>query len=184
MELVESLSAATGPLTTIFEHSGVLSESVIAATSGSLRTRLQVQHVENNRARKIFSSYVELAYNILHYGQPDVPAGITRVCRGDITVVHDAGDYRITARNRLSNLQADRLAIRLDRLRDMSMDEIRFEYRLRLTNLQFEQEDTASKGAGLGLITIARNATRPVEYRVHRHELEPDTCLFQIQTII
>ena len=48
----------------------------------------------------------------------------------------------------------------------MSSEEIKFAYRLRLTNLQYEIDSGDSKGAGLGLITVARNAKRPIEYSV------------------
>lgn len=167
----------------IFDHRGPITEGMIAATSQSLRSRL-VHHERANdgRARKVFSSYVELAYNILCYGHPDGRMQDSHRY-GEIRVRRCGDVYHITAKNRVSRAAATELAERLERLRGMSADEIRSEFRTRLISLQFEDNAAARLGAGLGLITVARNSDTPLAYRILRED-ESETCIFSIHAMI
>lgn len=184
MDAVQSAFAAKTPTATLFEYSGRLSESVVMATSQTLRSRLSFAGGCATRARKIFSSYVELAYNILHYAHGDNESDTSSVRCGSLRVTSHGAEYAITSRNRISHATAGLLTARLEQLRSMSTEQIRFEYRLRLTNLQFETADNSSKGASLGLLTVARNAVRPLEYSVYWSDADHQACSICIHTII
>lgn len=58
-----------------------------------------------------------------------------------------------------------RLHERLQPLRRMSLDEIKSAYRAQLRNEE-HADDATSKGAGLGFLTVARDATEPIEYSI------------------
>ena len=57
-----------------------------------------------------------------------------------------------------------RLSEKLDAVRSMSLEDIRKTYREQLHNPQHEHSDAISKGAGLGWLTIARDAKQPLQY--------------------
>lgn len=184
MNAVQDASAAESAATVLFEYSGRLSESVVLTTSQNLRTKLAAAGVCANQARKIFSSYVELAYNILHYAQAEIDTAVACAHWGRLVVARQGAQYAVSSNNQISCAQADLLMSRLAQLRSMSEAAIRFEYRLRLTNLQYEPADQSGMGASLGLLTVARNAVRPLEYSVHRDDEKSSACFISIHTLI
>ena len=167
----------------LFSYTGAVSASIVAATGESLRARLASLNVESQRARKIFSSFVELAYNIIHHGEPEGERDVKIVRCGSICVWQDDESYHLRSRSLISPINAPPIAQRLSVLSALTQEQIRFEFRLRLTNLRFASEAGDSGGAGLGLLTIARNAARPIQF-----ELQPvpshGKMQLQIHTVI
>ena len=77
-----------------------------------------------------------------------------------------------------------RIRERLEPLKNMSLDEIKQDYRAQLKS-DHCHDDVVSKGAGLGFLTLARDATEPIEYALidapgHENEL---SC-FYLKAII
>ena len=68
----------------------------------------------------------------------------------------------------------------LEPLRNMSPDEIKQAYKVSL------RADTPvqSKGAGLGFLTMARDASEPLEFGFFPRVGDPETTLFCLKTII
>ena len=150
----------------IFSYSGAVSAGIVGATGESLRARLATLNVESHRARKIFSSFVELAYNIIHHGEPEGARDVKIVRCGSVAVWQAEQRYHLQSRSLLSADNAPPIAQRLQALRDLTPEQIRFEFRLRLTNLQYASDAGPSGGAGLGLLTIARNADEPIDFEL------------------
>jgi hypothetical protein len=150
----------------IFSYSGAVSAGIVGATGESLRARLAALNVDSQRARKVFSSFVELAYNIIHHGEPEGARDVKIVRCGSIAVWEAERRYHLRSRSVISELNAPPIAQRLGVIRDLTPDQIRFEFRLRLTNLQYASDASPSGGAGLGLLTIARNAAEPIDFEL------------------
>lgn len=150
----------------IFSYSGAVSTSIVGATGESLRARLAMLGVDSQRARKIFSSFVELAYNIIHHGEPEGARDVKIVRCGSIAVWQEEQRYRLRSQSLISASNAPPIAQRLQALRELTPEQIRFEFRLRLTNLQYTSEESPKGGAGLGLLTIARNAAEPIDFEL------------------
>src|SRR5438445_2958516 len=53
--------------TVIFYYVGYFSQNIIAAMSDAVRLQLTVSGVDGSTRRKLFSSFVEMAQNIVHY---------------------------------------------------------------------------------------------------------------------
>ncbi|MBU9366209.1 SiaB family protein kinase [Burkholderia multivorans] len=63
----------------IFYHKGYFSHSIIAAMSEVVKLQLEVSGVSGPVRRKLFSSFVELSQNIIHYSSDAlVPGGPDR----------------------------------------------------------------------------------------------------------
>jgi hypothetical protein len=150
----------------IFSYSGALSAGIVGATGESLRARLITLNVDGHRARKIFSSFVELAYNIIHHGEPEGVRDVKIVRCGAIAVWQQEQRYHLRSQSLISAVNAPPIEQRLQALRDLTPEQVRFEFRLRLTNLQYTSDDSPNGGAGLGLLTIARNAAEPIEFQL------------------
>ncbi|WP_129778039.1 SiaB family protein kinase [Peristeroidobacter soli] len=150
----------------IFSYSGAVSAGIVGATGETLRARLASLNVDGQRARKIFSSFVELAYNIIHHGEPEGARDVKIVRCGAVAVWQREQRYHLRSQSLISADNAPPIAQRLQTLRDLTPEQIRFEFRLRLTNLQYTSDASPTGGAGLGLLTIARNAVEPIDFEL------------------
>jgi hypothetical protein len=151
----------------IFFYAGEFSSPVVAAAADIVKQRLQGEDTSGATRRKLFSSFVEMAQNITHYaveGDPTRP-GVTNGKHGAIAVGQsEAGHFWIACANRVDVAHVPGISDKLNRLRTMSLDEIRQHYRAQLHNTDHETENPGSRGAGLGLLTIARDSTAPLEF--------------------
>ena len=168
----------------IFSYSGAVSTGIVGATGESLRARLAMLNVESQRARKIFSSFVELAYNIIHHGEPEGARDVKIVRCGSIAVWQAEQRYHLRSQSLISAVNAPPIQQRLQALRDLTPEQIRFEFRLRLTNLQYTSDDSPNGGAGLGLLTIARNAAEPIDFELSPVPSHDGRLQLTIRTVV
>lgn len=167
----------------LFYYAGEFTPAVVAAAADSLKQRLATEDASGPAKRKLFSTFVEMAHNILHYAVPPEDDGAAPLAadaapgpKGAIGVGKDLPDhgqdaaeaapaqYWIVCSNAVDIAHVPRLTDKLDTLRAMSLEEIKQSYREQLRNADHSANDTLSKGAGLGLLTIARDASAPLEY--------------------
>jgi len=150
----------------IYYFSGDLNQAILGALGEALRHRLEAQGVAGPVRRKLFSTFVEMAQNVIHYAAPDddAPVELHAHKRASIALGCDGADYWIVCGNQVQVDYIPRIADRLNELRSLSLPEIKERYRHQVANDGHEQEDGISKGAGLGLLTIARDSKFPIEF--------------------
>ncbi len=158
----------------LFYYAGEFTPAVIAAAADSLKARLATEDATGPAKRKLFSTFVEMAQNILHYaaatpaadGTLPTPRGAIAVGREDMADIAEAaqGHYWIVCSNPVDVDFVPRLTEKLNAVRAMSLEEIKQSYREQLRNPTHSADDPISKGAGLGLLTIARDSCAPLEY--------------------
>jgi hypothetical protein len=145
----------------LFHYHGTLSQPIIAAMGEALRARLEIEDASAKATRKVFSTFVEMLQNIVHYASGD-PADAARTEPfGNVTVGRLGERYYIVSGNAVAEAHVVRLRSKLDAIRAMSEEEIKAEYRRKLRT---DERDENSKGAGLGFLTLARDASEPIEY--------------------
>jgi hypothetical protein len=188
----------------LFYYAGEFTPAVVAAAADSLKQRLATEDASGPAKRKLFSTFVEMAHNILHYAVPPEDDGAAPLAadaapgpKGAIGVGKDLPDndqdaaeaapaqYWIVCSNAVDIAHVPRLTDKLDTLRAMSLEEIKQSYREQLRNPDHNANDTLSKGAGLGLLTIARDASAPLEYSfASTPESEGRTAQFHVKARI
>lgn len=190
----------------LFYYAGEFTPAVVAAAADSLKQRLATEDASGPAKRKLFSTFVEMAHNILHYAVPpedgvapaasDAPPaapgpkgaiGVGKDLPADGQEAADAApaQYWIVCSNAVDIAHVPRLTDKLDTLRAMSLEEIKQSYREQLRNPDHSTNDTLSKGAGLGLLTIARDASAPLEYSfASTPESEGRTAQFHVKARI
>lgn len=134
---------------------GPLSSSLIEEIGKALRNHMESQAVTPSSAMDVFGAYIELTQNIRHYfvGQAWSDAVAT------VVIARDAdGHYVVSAGNRILAADGRHLLQRIAALAGMDRAALRAAYK---EQLRRPRED-ASRGAGLGLIDMARKATRPL----------------------
>jgi hypothetical protein len=159
----------------VFYHSGNLDEGTIASIGALLRRRLQEEGASGAQSRKVFTTFMEMAQNILHYAavEPtgDAPAGKF----GALCVARSAAGFEVMCGNEMASLQVPRVRRRLEAVQAMEPDQVRRAYRHQLASVD---EDPHSKGAGLGLLTMAASAKAPIEFVFAPDPPQPDANTF------
>jgi hypothetical protein len=152
----------------IFYYTGSFSQNVVAAIGDTLKQRLDSVNASSGSRRKVFSTFIEMAQNILHYA-PDVSEGAGAGCParyGALAVGrNDEEKFFVVCGNPVRMEDVSRLHEKLEPLRQMSIDEIKAAYREQVRN-EDHASDLVSRGAGLGFLTMARDATEPIEYSI------------------
>jgi hypothetical protein len=165
----------------IFYYFGYFSQNIVKAMAEAVRLRLEQTETASTTRRKLFSSFVEMAQNIVHYSSRTLtpPDSEERELRqGSLCIACDDQRHYLQCANPVENDSVEALRERLEDLRSMSLEEIKRAYR---ETLRSEQPE-GSKGAGLGILTVARDASQPLEF-----EFVPDgdaTTMFYLKATI
>ncbi len=143
----------------VFFHSGHLDQETVASIGSMLRRRLQDEGASSAQSRKVFTTFMEMAQNIVHYAVPDEGEVDGRF--GALSVAREEEGFAVMCGNYLATEQVPRVRHRLEAVRVMGPDRVRDAYRRQLA---FEGADPDSKGAGLGLLTMAASSRSPIEF--------------------
>jgi len=145
----------------VFYHSGRMDEETVAAIGALLRLRLREEGANGVESRKVFSTFMEMAQNILHYAAvheaEDGPVGRF----GALSVARAETGFVVMCGNYMPTDQVPRVRERLESVQGMAPESVRLAYRKRLAS---DEDDPDSKGAGLGLLTMAASAKAPIEF--------------------
>lgn len=148
----------------IFYYMGYFSQNIVAAMADAVKLQLEVAGVAGPTRRKLFSSFVEMAQNIIHYSSDALtPSGATNgeLRHGAVCIRReDDGSFLLLCANPVEPSIADSLREKLEALRRMTLDEVKQAYRQSLR----EETPEGSKGAGMGFLTMARDAREPLEF--------------------
>ena len=147
----------------IFYYGGYFSQSIIAAMADALRHKLEVRESRTATNRRVFSSFIEMAQNVLHYSASGIDdraqdEGALRF--GSVAVGCDGDKYFVMCGNLVHSEFVPMLREKLDPMRRMTLAEIKEAYRQQLRT----EAAATSNGAGLGFLTLARDVTEPIQY--------------------
>jgi hypothetical protein len=132
----------------------------------TLKKRMESDELLQSVSRSVFSVFVEQMNNMLMYsedrqalktpdtGYADVPQGIFILGTRD-------NKYYVQSGNIIKNKNASYINEIIARLKVMDKNSLRKYYK---EQLKTENQNPDSKGAGLGLIEMARRASAPIEY--------------------
>ena len=158
---LQELRATLRSVDVLFCYSGYVTELLLEAVGVALREKLAIDGVSRKQAMSLFSLFVEQVQNIVRYSAEvdgDEESGLLRY--GVLTVGREEGGYFISCGNMINRSDVDRLRTTLDTAVAMNRDELLAAYK---RNLKGESPPT-SKGANVGILDIARLATRGIEY--------------------
>ncbi|MEI2417186.1 SiaB family protein kinase [Orrella sp. JC864] len=166
----------------IFYHQGYFSQSIIAAMAEVVKLQLEKAGINGPTRRRLFSSFVELSQNIIHYSsdslEPGNPGNAVR--QGAVCIIAEGERHLMLCVNPVVADDVHGLRDKLEPLRTMSIEQIKQAYR---TSLRAETP-TDSRGAGLGFLTMARDASAPLEFAFHPLADQPGTTLFCLKAVI
>ena len=167
-----------------FFYAGYVSQPIIEASADAIRLRLECNAVRYPTQRRLLGAFIEMAQNIVHYSAEtltDSKQTTDELRFGTLCITSTGEGYRVSCSNPVSQEVFERLESKLAVLSKMSIDEIKQTYR---EALRSDNPDPTSKGGGIGLLTLAKDAREPIEYAFTDLAHMPSAKNFQLSVTI
>lgn len=168
----------------IFYYVGYFSQTIIASMTEAVKLQLEVAGVPGPIRRRLFSSFVEMAQNIVHYSADTLtpPSQNEREMRhGSVCIKKESeGRFLLLCANAIDGHVIDELRPKLDALHRMTVEEIKQAYKAILR----AEVPEGSKGAGMGFLTVARDASEPLEFEFQQPDAKNKTAVFYLKATI
>ena len=150
----------------LISFSGRFSQGIIEELGEAVKKYLETEEHPKNDIFNVFSIFVEQTQNIKNYCEikkaSTIYEKVANSCIVTIGKTEDGNNY-ICSGNIIQNDDAKKLTTYIEEL--VSLDKVSLKKRYKE---QLKQElPPDSQGAGIGLIDIARKASRPLEYTVN-----------------
>jgi len=145
-------------------YSGPLWYDGIKGIAEVVKSSLTNNELPSKTSNAIFSVFVEQTANmIMHSGGKNAfsPHDTEEVSTGMLVMGDRDKNYFIQTGNVINRQNIAFLKDRIDHLNTLDKTELR---QYQMEKMRSENDNPQSKGAGLGLIEIARRATAPIEY--------------------
>lgn len=156
-ELYRQVQAESG----CFFYGGPVLQDGIEGMAQTLISVLRADGVDMKHAQSVFSVFIEMTQNVMKYSDELRVMGEEDEIRyGAIGVSRCAEGYQVLCGNVIKNENIADIRQRLDELIPMTREEVRAFYKKRI----YDKSHTTPKGAGLGLIEIAKLAKEPFQY--------------------
>jgi hypothetical protein len=148
-------------------YSGPMWEEGIKGIADVVENRLAVEDISANAAKAVFSVFVEQVTNMLMYSAERVEYNFpdrasVEVSSGSLVLGSRGSLYFVQTGNTVGNDSVELIRGRLDFLNSLDKKELR---RFHREQLNADNVNPESKGAGLGFIEIARRASAPIVYK-------------------
>jgi hypothetical protein len=153
----------------LFHFAGDLADTPVERLAEEVRAALAAAAVPARVRSRLFAALVEMLQNVLHYAEPEARAGGARR-RADVALGLDAEGYWVRCTNAVREVHAARLRERLEALAALGPQEVTAAFRQRLDAPAERGADPLSRGAGLGLLSMARHSSAPLQYALVRAE--------------
>ena len=163
----------------IMTYSGYMSLGLLTSIASVLKQQIEQDHLPKKVMRNIFSVFVEQYENVVRYsddqiedeGKDDVRYGIMAISKKNESYILNCGNV-IKSAERVTLLRE-----RLNSLKNMSEDDLKAYYKQKL----IADTEEGSKGAGVGLIEIARKSS---EFDFDFIDLSDGTSFFLLRSIL
>ncbi len=167
----------------VFSYSGYLNENILTGIGNALQSKMAIEHTDQKVSRGIFSAFVEQVQNVIRYSEEkigpeermqqelaaaraegreaDIPLDEGELRYGTVAIGEKADGTRfVTCANLIKTENVPRISQSLESIRGLTRKE--------LTHLMREHlkqgPPEGSKGAGVGFISIAREANGNWQY--------------------
>jgi len=147
-------------------YSGPLWAEGIGGVAGTLKKRLEFDEMPLETSQEVFSVFVEQMNNMLMYSTEKEQFGPfdemhSEAPKGTFILGTKGKAYFIQTGNMMRNESVEFVKSKIDHLNSLDKQELRKYYK---EQTKLETTNADSKGAGLGLIEIARRISSKIEY--------------------
>lgn len=141
---------------------GPFSHSIIEELGKAVKKHLENEDVQKSAMMDVFSVYIEATQNVRNYGnRPDLSeAERPKLNTGIIVIAKQEDRYVVHSGNCVRHDHGSELVRRLDLLSGLDKPALKAMYKEVLR----QELPLGKRGAGLGLIEMARKAREPLQY--------------------
>lgn len=164
----------------LISFAGRLSQELIEEYGAAVKQYLDGEDIPQNNVFHTFSIFIEQTQNIKNYCLSKEGTELfEEISQSSIVTIgrNDDGHF-VCSGNLVEKSDVDRLREKVQPLLDMDKDELKQHYK---TVLRSEIPPGAG-GAGLGLIDIARKASRPLEYSIT--DINNQVSFFALRAVV
>ena len=163
----------------IMTYSGYMSQALLTSIASVLKQQIEQDHLPRKVMRNIFSVFIEQYENVVRYSDDQIEEqGKNDVRYGIMAISKKQDSYILNCGNVIKSIERVKaLRERLEDLKNMTEDDLKAFYKQKL---RAEQEE-GSKGAGVGLIEIARKSS---EFDFDFIDLNDGTSFFLLRSIL
>ena len=144
-------------------YSGPIWAGGIDGIAELLQRKLDIDNLPRSTSKSIFAVFVEQMHNMLMYSAEkehfQTESEQTDVSKGIFMLGKKSETYFIKSGNVVTEYSADILKKRIDHLNNLDKQELKKYFK---EKTRAENDNSESKGAGIGLIEIARRATSKI----------------------
>jgi len=148
----------------ILVYSGPLWAEGIGGVASTVKKRLEYDNLPLETSQEVFSVFVEQMNNMLMYSaeraQFEADMMHSEAPKGTFVMGIKGDKYFINTGNVIEDKTVDIIKEKIDYLNSLDKNELRQYYK----DQRLENDSPDSKGAGLGLIEIARRVSSKIEY--------------------
>jgi type I restriction-modification system DNA methylase subunit len=148
----------------LISFSGRFSQTIIEELGDAVKKYLETEATSQNDIYNVFSIFIEQTQNIKNYGMQKnhSPIGTRIANSGIVAIGKSAEGYFVSSGNIIENTDIEELVARLDEIAIQDKAGLKKIYKEHLKR----EVPPGSTGAGLGLIDMARRASKPLTYSV------------------
>jgi hypothetical protein len=168
-------SMATNNIILIYE--GEFSQDITKSMLNMAELNLTLVDAENSIKKKVFNIMVECLQNIVKHTE-EVKEASDMKHIAIFMIGKENDDYVIKSGNAIRKERVDTLKDKLDQINSLDTEGLKELYKDVIKTVPFNQD----KGAGLGLIDIARKSGKKLEYAFDY--LDNDFAFFALQTSV
>lgn len=147
----------------VFCYSGPISHATVEGIGHTLKLDLEIEDAGFTVSQAIFSIFVEQMQNILNYSAEKVKEAmeLEKELRIGVLVIGQEEDgLYVYCGNKVLKSDVQRITDKIEGIRMLDKDELKALYKEKRRQVP----EDGSKGAGLGLIEMARKAGKPIDY--------------------
>jgi hypothetical protein len=157
---------------------GPISRNLISEIGCAIKEHIESHHAPELEVMDVFSVYIEMTQNIRNYaaakGFSDAESNATVMIAAAGT-----GHYAVCAGNLVEIQDGHALVERIRTLASLDKPQLKALYK---EQLRQPRSEIKGRGAGLGLIEIARRSSQPMEASLD--PIEPGRAFFSLRAII
>lgn len=164
----------------LISFSGRFSQGIIQELGDAVKNHMEAEEMPKNDIFSVFGIFIEQTQNIRNYSSSkEGTKNYDKISDSGIVVIGRKNDmYYVCSGNLVENHDMDNLVQRIERLVSLDKNELKKLYKEEMK----KEIVPGSCGAGLGLIDMARKASKPIEYSVEK--IDDEFSFFTINVLV